>query len=100
MIRPIVLCLSLSLAAVNSIPAQTAPPAPASAYELPPVFQASQILDRSLLIGPNHRVRELAYGDGYLIHFTVDSDFGTYDCVGIHDLQRRVREIHAIASLV
>ncbi len=82
--------------------AQTPVPAPGSppAYEMAPLFQASEVLDPSLLAGPYHRVRESAYGDGYLVHFTIDSDFGTYECVGIRDLRRCVWEIQAIASLV
>jgi len=73
---------------------------PASAFETPAMFRASEILPAALLAGPNHRVREYAEGDGYLIHFTIDSDYGTYECVGVSELRRRVGEIQAIAKLV
>ena len=73
---------------------------PASAFETPAMFRASEILPAALLAGPNHRVREYAEGDGYLIHFTIDSDYGTYECAGVSELRRRVGEIRAIASLV
>ena len=73
---------------------------PAGAFETPAMFRASEILPQPLLAGPYHRVREYAEADGYLIHFTVDSDFGTYACVGVPELRRRIDEIGAIAELV
>jgi hypothetical protein len=71
----------------------------ASAYEEPRVFTAAEILPPYLLVGPNHRVREEAPADGYLIHFTIDSDFGVYECVGTAELERRIQEIRAMAIL-
>jgi hypothetical protein len=71
----------------------------ASAYEEPRVFQASEILPPYLLVSPNHRVQNEASADGYLVHFTIDSDFGVYDCVGIRELERRIQEIRAMAIL-
>ncbi len=73
---------------------------PAVAFEAPAMFRASDILPQALLAGAHHRVREYAPADGYLIHFTVDSDYGTYECAGISELRRRVAEIEAIAQLV
>lgn len=72
----------------------------ASAFESPAIFRASEILSPHLLVGPNHRVRELAESDGYLILFVIDSDYGTYECEGVSELRRRVVEINAISSLV
>lgn len=73
---------------------------PSGAFETPAMFRASDILPQPLLAGPYHRVREYAEADGYLIHFTVDSDFGIYTCVGVSELRRRIDEIVAIAELV
>lgn len=98
MIRSLPIHLAGFLATAGILSAQT--PQPVVVHELPPLFQASQALPPGLFAGPHHRVRELAQGDGYLVHFTVDSDYGTFECVGLRDLQRRVREIEAIASLV
>lgn len=75
-------------------------PSPLAAFEEPRAFVASEILPAYLIAGPHHRVREHAQGDGYLIQFVIDSDYGTYDCVGIGELQRRVEEIRAISTLV
>lgn len=71
-----------------------------SGYESMAMFRASEILPAPVLAGPFHRVREYAGADGYLIHFTVDSDFGVYECVGVPELRRRIDEIEAIAELV
>ncbi len=73
---------------------------PVSAFETAAMFRASDILPPPLLAGAHHRVREYAPADGYLIHFTVDSDYGVYECAGISDLRRRIAEIEAIAELV
>lgn len=88
--RSVLICL-LGLAAATS---------PSGAFETPAMFRASEILPPALLAGPHHRVREYAAADGYLIHFTVDSDFGVYQCSGLSELRRRVSEIEAIAELV
>jgi hypothetical protein len=81
-------------------PAPAASPAPPTAYETPPVFRASEILPANLLVGPHHRVRELAPSDGYLIHFTIDSDYGVFECAGRRRLRQCTGEIAAIAKLV
>lgn len=73
---------------------------PLMAFEAPQLFRASQILPPPLLAGPHHRVREHASADGYLIHFTVDSDYGIYECAGVAELRRRIGEIQAISELV
>lgn len=73
---------------------------PLAAFEEPRTFNASEILPAYLVAGPHHRVRDLAQGDGYLIEFVIDSDYGTYECVGTGELQRRVQEIRAISTLV
>lgn len=70
------------------------------AFEAPQLFRASQILPPPLLAGPHHRVREHAEADGYLIHFTIDSDYGIYECAGVAELRRRISEIEAISQLV
>lgn len=75
-------------------------PAAHAAYEVPPVFNAAKVIDASSLQGPYHRVRDSAPSDGYLIHFTIDSDFGVFECAGLEELNQRVREIGAIAKLV
>ena len=69
------------------------------AYEIPPVLSASQVLPRDMLQGPHHRVRDSAPSDGYMTHFTIDSDFGVFSCVGERQVGGRIQEIGAIAKL-
>lgn len=69
------------------------------AFEVAPTLQASQILPAELVRGPHHRVREMAPSDGYLTHFTIDSDFGVFECIGRRQLEQRITELDAIAKL-
>lgn len=69
-------------------------------FEQPPVFEASKILPPELLSGPMHRVREAAPSDGFLIHFTMNTDFGTIQCRGVNQLKVRVHEMQAIKLLI
>lgn len=89
------------LAASMAIAAAVAQePAPVPACEIPPVLAALDVLPPELARGPHHRVREMAPSDGYLTHFTIDSDFGVFECVGRRELEQRVAEVSAIAKLV
>ncbi|MCB1231856.1 MAG: hypothetical protein KDN19_16425 [Verrucomicrobiae bacterium] len=100
--RPIVTALIL-LAGCPSFTshAQLAPsPQLEANYELPPMFEASKVLPPEWLAGPHHRVRELSPSDGYLVHFTIDSDFGIFECIGVREVKRRIYEIEAIGRLV
>ncbi|MEP4079607.1 hypothetical protein [Haloferula sp.] len=69
------------------------------AYEIPPVLSASRILPADELQGPHYRVRDSAPSDGYMTHFTIDSDFGVFNCVGERQVSQRIQEIGAIAKL-
>ncbi len=64
------------------------------------LLNASGLLPADSLRGPSHRVREQAATDGYLAHFTIDSDFGTFEAIGVPQAQRRIAEIEAIRKLV
>ena len=96
-----ILLASSSLSpAQQAPPAQPAPIAPQPAFETPPAFKVSQFIAPELIKGEHHRIRELAQSDGYLIYYTVDSDFGVYECFGTRELKRCLTEIEAIAKLV
>ncbi|MES2708426.1 MAG: hypothetical protein V4726_17670 [Verrucomicrobiota bacterium] len=73
--------------------------APAGVTEVPAVLSASQFLAPGLAASPVHRVRELVPTDGYLAHYTVDSDFGTFEVTGTTQLRTCIQEINAIAKL-
>ncbi len=69
-------------------------------FELPPMFEASKVLPPEWIMGPHHRVRELAPSDGFLVIFTIDSDYGTFECAGVREVKRRIYEIEAISKLI
>ena len=69
-------------------------------YESGVLLNASDLLPADLLRGESHRVRDHVATDGYLAHFEIDSDFGTFDAIGVPQAKRRIAEIGAIRKLV
>lgn len=67
---------------------------------MPPTLQATDLLGPDWGRGPAHRVRAAVPTDGYMAHFTIDSDFGTFQCAGIDQARQRIHEIEAISRLV
>ncbi|MFN0129559.1 MAG: hypothetical protein ACKV19_23075 [Verrucomicrobiales bacterium] len=78
-------------------PANTKSPA---GVEAPPTLQAADRLGPDWVRGPAHRVRSAVPTDGYMAHFTIDSDFGTFQCAGADRARQRIHEIEAISRLV
>lgn len=72
-------------------------PAP---FEKGVLLNASDLLPAELLRGDSHRVRDHVATDGYMAHFEIDSDFGTFDAIGVPQAKRRIAEIGAIRKLV
>jgi hypothetical protein len=68
-------------------------------YEPPTTLNASQILPPDVLAGPNHRVEERVYNDGYLNTYRVNSKFGTFVAVSTAMLRKRVGEINAMVRM-
>jgi hypothetical protein len=73
--------------------------APAT-FESGVVLNASDLLPAELLHGPSHRVRDQVVTDGFMAHFEIDSDFGTFEAAGVPQAKRRIAEIQAIRKLV
>jgi hypothetical protein len=69
-------------------------------YEAPVLLQASTMLPADQLQGPSHRVRDLVATDGYMGHFQIDSDFGTFEAIGVSQVKVRIAEINAMRTLV
>ena len=85
-------------------PAPPAPPVERSGvaiagHELPAVLSATRLLGQDAA-GPAHRVREQVPTDGYMAHFTIDSDYGEFRCIGTYQARARIREMEAIQKLV
>jgi hypothetical protein len=73
--------------------------ASAAQFEAPANRKAAEILPAELLKGPNYQVRDTVVSYGYMHHWTVDSDFGTFEATGDGALRSLIREIRAIAAL-
>jgi hypothetical protein len=84
---------------VGAVLIATAASAQPAQFEVPMNRLASEILTRDQISGPHHRVRQEVVSYGYLHHYTVDSDFGTFDATGDMALRKLLKEIVAIAAL-
>lgn len=64
------------------------------------VLHASELLPADLLQGESYRVRDRVVTDGFMAYFTIDSDFGTIEAVGVPQARKRIGEVAAIRALV
>lgn len=70
-----------------------------AAYEMPPTLPASDLIPRTLMTGPHHRVDEQVATDGFLTHASISSEFGEFKAVGPGRLEVLVHEIETLAVL-
>lgn len=87
------------LLAAQDTPSLPAVPAAQAAFESPAVLSASRLLGTDAA-GADYRVREQVPTDGYMAHFTIDSDYGTFTCIGQSQARARIAELAAIRKLV
>ncbi len=71
----------------------------AASFEVQANRKASEILPAELIQGPHYRVQDTVVSYGYMHHWTVDTDFGTFEATGDGALRKLIREVHAIAAL-
>lgn len=71
-----------------------------AAFESAVTLSASELIPADSMRGPSFRVREQAYTDGFMAHFEIDTDFGTFEAVGVPQVTRRITEAEAIRKLV
>jgi hypothetical protein len=64
------------------------------------MLRASSLLDAGTLQGSSFRVRDQVPTDGYMAHFTIDSDYGTLTAIGVPQARKRIVEAEAIRKLV
>ena len=57
------------------------------------------VLPADQISGPHYKIRDTVRCDGFVDHFTVDSDFGVFEVTGDGALRKLLREIQAIAVL-
>jgi hypothetical protein len=84
-------CVALAVPAFAQAPA---------AFEHGVVLNAADFLPAEILRGPSYRVRDQVVTDGYMAHFQIDSDFGTFEAIGVPQAKRRIVEAEAIKKLV
>ena len=59
----------------------------------------TSILDAAMLKGEHYTIAETVEVNGYMNHYTVDSEFGQFTAVGNRALKKLLHEIDAIAEL-
>ena len=63
------------------------------------MVSASGLLEANVLKGEHYTIAESVTVDGYMNHYTVDSEFGQFTAVGDRALKKLLHEIDAIAEL-
>ncbi|MFB3146366.1 MAG: hypothetical protein ACE1ZO_04515, partial [Nitrospirales bacterium] len=72
----------------------------AADYEVPHNVHATEILRADVIQGPHYHIEDTVVTyDGYMNHYTVVSDYGTFEVTGDAALRKLILEIHAIAEL-
>ncbi len=73
---------------------------PEVVYEVPRNRLVSEVLDGQIIQGPHYTIdHTVSIYDGFMHHFTVDSDFGKFEVTGDSALYKLLHEIKAIADL-
>jgi hypothetical protein len=68
-------------------------------FETPPTLKAGEVLPAELLQGKRYRIEETVPTDGFLMKFTIVSDFGTFIARSPEMATTRIREIDAMDRL-
>ena len=68
-------------------------------FETPPTLKAGGVLPAKLLIGKRYRVEETVPTDGFLMKFSIQSDFGTFIARSPEMAETRIKEIDAMDRL-
>jgi hypothetical protein len=84
-------CLAFASTAFAQAPA---------AYESGVLLNAADLLPADQLRGTSYRVRDQVATDGFMAHFEIDTDFGTFTAIGVPQAKRRIAECEAIRKLV
>ncbi|MBT3305081.1 MAG: hypothetical protein HN377_01220, partial [Alphaproteobacteria bacterium] len=72
---------------------------PATAFEGPLTFNASDFLPNTPLNTANYTIDATARNDGMMNHYTVSSPFGSLEAIGDDVARERAREMNAIAEI-
>lgn len=91
--RSLIAALAIALAGLVSNTAAE------EAFEIPPVFQVSQVLPAKWISGKYHKVVPKVRNDGKMNHYTVESKFGTVTAASTAELSIRIDEMAALAAM-
>ena len=70
-----------------------------TSFEQPPTLSAAKLSPGVALKGEHYQVDSKVPTDGFLAHYSIQSDFGTFRAVGPGRLEVVINEINAIAKL-
>ena len=71
----------------------------AAEYQIQGNRPVAQVLRPEVITGPHYQVQDPVVAYDYESHYTVTSDYGSFEVIGDSALRKLIREIHAIASL-
>jgi hypothetical protein len=71
----------------------------AADYEYGSPLHAKDVLPKKALKGPHYAIRDKVRSDGFMLTYTVDSDYGVFEVTGDYALQKLLNEIQVIAGL-
>ena len=69
---------------------------PASDYESPPTFQATEFISQVLLTGKDYQIHPSVFNDGFQNRYELTTSFGPLTVEGKDLLKIRLQEIQAI----
>jgi hypothetical protein len=96
---PILFLVAAALPLAVGASAVMAPPALAEDYEYGAPQRAADLLPAKALKGPHYKIRDKVVSDGFMLTYTVDSDYGAFTVTGDGALQKLLNEIQVIAQL-
>lgn len=73
--------------------------AAAQDFETPPPLEVSEILPPDMQRGEHFSVQNPIKNDGFMNHYTIDSDYGQFQAYGTPALAKLIQEIGALAQL-
>ena len=68
-------------------------------FEGPKILNASRLLPANVLSGPDYRVEQKVFNDGFLNIYTIDSAYGKVSAVSTARLYKRIHEMKVIAEI-
>jgi hypothetical protein len=71
----------------------------AADYETGAAMRAADLLPAKVITGPHYTIKDKVRSDGFMLTYSVDSDYGAFTVTGDSALQKLLNEIQVIAQL-